>query len=159
MPFLHRHEHGQGRSGGVAYVMAHNGCREFFFEKERKRIVDMKYLLRALRVKSLKKFRRWYKNTLREKLRNRKDSGFDPNGPREKLIDTMLLYIAESLIPDRPFRREPRALKRRPKPCQLLTSPGHILMGIQRIKKHKKIPYLSAIRIRPRYAPKARKGE
>ena len=62
------------RAGVVESPMewAHNGCREFFYEKERKRIVDMEYLLKALRIKSLEKFRKWYKNTLREKLGNRK---------------------------------------------------------------------------------------
>jgi len=59
---------------------------------------------------------------------------------QEKLIDAMLLYITESLIPDRPFRREPRAVKRRPKPYQLLTSHRHAFMEIQHIKKYRKNP-------------------
>jgi len=60
------------------------------------------------------------------------------NAQREKLIKEMLLYIAKSKVPDRPDRREPRAVKRRPKPYQLLTAPRHIFVEIQHIKKYKK---------------------
>jgi hypothetical protein len=57
---------------------------------------------------------------------------------RETLIDEMLLCIAKSKVPERPFRREPRAVKRRPKPYQLLTAPRHIFVEIQHNKKYKK---------------------
>ena len=35
-----------------------------------------------------------------------------------------VLAIAEDQVPSRPFRREPRAIKRRPKPHQLLNVSG-----------------------------------
>lgn len=57
---------------------------------------------------------------------------------REALIEEMLLCIAKSKVPERPFRREPRAVKRRPKPYQLLTAPRHIFVEIQHSKKYKK---------------------
>jgi len=59
---------------------------------------------------------------------------------RKAFIEDMLLYIAESTVPERPFRREPRAVKRRPKPYQLMTSPRHVFMEIQHIKKYSKSP-------------------
>ena len=59
---------------------------------------------------------------------------------RKAFIEDMLLYIAESTVPERHFRREPRAVKRRPKPYQLMTSPRHFFMEIQHIKKYRKTP-------------------
>ena len=47
----------------------HNGCREFFYEKEKKRIIDIKYLMKALFIEDVEDFRNWYKKTLKEKLK------------------------------------------------------------------------------------------
>lgn len=44
---------------------------------------------------------------------------------RQKLIAEMLTVLAADLVPDRPARREPRAVKRRPKPYPLLTCHRH----------------------------------
>jgi hypothetical protein len=44
---------------------------------------------------------------------------------RQKLIQEMFAIVAADLVPDRPGRREPRALKRRPKPYPLLTCHRH----------------------------------
>lgn len=57
---------------------------------------------------------------------------------RQRLMKDMLFYIAMFNVPERPFRREPRAVKRRPKPYQLMTSPRHVFMEIQHIKKYRK---------------------
>ena len=57
---------------------------------------------------------------------------------RKELIEEMLLCIAKAKVPERTFRREPRAVKRRPKPYQLMTAPRHIFVEIQHIKKYKK---------------------
>jgi hypothetical protein len=39
----------------------------------------------------------------------------------------LLAGIAQMKLPHRPGRVEPRAVKRRPKPCAFLTKPRHIL--------------------------------
>jgi hypothetical protein len=44
---------------------------------------------------------------------------------RCKLVDELLSVLASDLVPDRPGRREPRAVKRRPKPYQFLTCHRH----------------------------------
>ena len=44
---------------------------------------------------------------------------------QKNLIDKLSETIAGDLVPDRPGRREPRAVKRRPKPCAWLTKPRH----------------------------------
>ena len=44
-------------------------------------------------------------------------------GAREEALEEMLFLCAADLLPLRPGRREPRVLKRRPKPYQYLTRP------------------------------------
>lgn len=44
---------------------------------------------------------------------------------RRELWDQMVVNIARDLVPSRPGRREPRAVKRRPKPYPLLNKPRH----------------------------------
>lgn len=44
---------------------------------------------------------------------------------QKSLIATLLKTIAADRVPDRPNRREPRAVKRRPNPCAYLTKPRH----------------------------------
>jgi hypothetical protein len=43
-----------------------------------------------------------------------------------ELIMNLLQTIAADIVPERPNRREPRAVKRRPKPCSYLTKPRHL---------------------------------
>ena len=48
------------------------------------------------------------------------------SGKKQKAILAALVQtIAADLVPDRPDRREPRAVKRRPNPCAYLTKPRH----------------------------------
>jgi hypothetical protein len=44
---------------------------------------------------------------------------------QKQLITKLLENLAADLVPERPGRREPRAVKRRPKPCTYLTQPRH----------------------------------
>jgi Transposase DDE domain len=44
---------------------------------------------------------------------------------RRRLQSQLLAILADDRLPERPGRREPRAVKRRPKPYQLLTHPRH----------------------------------
>lgn len=46
------------------------------------------------------------------------------------IYNTMLAFIAEDVLPLRPGRVEPRVIKRRPKPYQLLTKPRHLMREI-----------------------------
>jgi len=50
--------------------------------------------------------------------------------PRARLTTRhaiVLVSIAQAILPVRPDRVEPRAVKRRPKPCKLLTQPRHVM--------------------------------
>jgi hypothetical protein len=50
---------------------------------------------------------------------------------QKELIDKLLQAMAADLVPKRPGRREPRAVKRRPKPCTWLTQPRHKFKDLQ----------------------------
>jgi hypothetical protein len=56
---------------------------------------------------------------------------------RQDLWDELVANIVRDLVPHRPGRREPRAVKRRPKPYPLLTKPRH---------QYKEIPHRSRYR-------------
>lgn len=50
---------------------------------------------------------------------------------QKELIDKLFEVMAADLVPERPDRREPRAVKRRPKPCAWLTKPRRQYQDIQ----------------------------
>ncbi|HZM04752.1 MAG TPA: IS4 family transposase [Candidatus Saccharimonadales bacterium] len=54
-----------------------------------------------------------------------------------QLAKELLRVLAADLVPDRPGRREPRAVKRRPKPYSLLTKPRHQFVEIPHRGKYR----------------------
>ena len=50
----------------------------------------------------------------------------------------LLEIIAQDQVPDRPGRREPRAVKRRPKPFQKLNRPRHLMKEMLHRSKYRK---------------------
>jgi hypothetical protein len=57
---------------------------------------------------------------------------------QNQLIARLLEVIARDQVPDRPGRRQPRAVKRRPKPYQLLNRPRHLMKELQHRSKYRK---------------------
>lgn len=57
---------------------------------------------------------------------------------RKRLVTDLVELVAEDQVPSRPFRREPRAVKRRPKPHQLLNVPRHQMIEISHRSRYKK---------------------
>lgn len=57
---------------------------------------------------------------------------------QKHLIARLLEIIAGDQVPDRPGRREPRAVKRRLKPYQLLNRPRHLIKELQHRSKYRK---------------------
>ncbi len=58
---------------------------------------------------------------------------------QKQRIAQLLEIIAQDQVPDRPGRREPRAVKRRPKPYRLLNRERRLMKELQhRNKYHKK---------------------
>ena len=68
-------------------------------------------------------------------------------GQRQELLDELFRGIAADLLPDRPGRREPRAVKRRPKPYPLLTRHRKKFKEIQHQNRcYKNSPYAGKYR-------------
>jgi len=57
---------------------------------------------------------------------------------QKQLMAHLLEIIADDQVPDRPGRREPRAVKRRPKPYQLLNRPRHLMKELPHRSKYRK---------------------
>jgi hypothetical protein len=57
---------------------------------------------------------------------------------QEQLMVALLEIIAPDQVPARPGHREPRAVKRRPKPYQLLNRPRHRMKELQHRGKYRK---------------------
>ena len=57
---------------------------------------------------------------------------------RRALIRKLLAALAGDLVPERPGRREPRAVKRRPKPNPVLTKPRNQFVEIPHRSKYRK---------------------
>jgi len=56
---------------------------------------------------------------------------------RNRLIGLLYESIADNIVPERPGRSEPRAVKRRPKPYQLLNKPRHEMQEIKHRSKYR----------------------
>jgi len=59
-----------------------------------------------------------------------------PDKKRRELMRLLYQSIAQNIVPERPGRSEPRAIKRRPKNHQLLTSPRHEMKVIPHRSKY-----------------------
>ncbi len=57
---------------------------------------------------------------------------------QQRLIQQLLKVLALDLVPKRPGRREPRAVKRRPKPYPLLTKKRHLFQEISHPSSYRK---------------------
>lgn len=65
-------------------------------------------------------------------------SGTSSRKERARMIEDMLETTAEDLVIERPGRREPRLVKRRPKPFGLMTKPRGEAMEIAHRSRYKK---------------------
>jgi hypothetical protein len=97
----------------LAYLVAHNLVRCVMAEAVATYHVQLERLSFKGTVDSLRQFT----NTMAQ-ARGRKT--------RQQLWEDLLWTIARDLVPLRPGRREPRAVKHRPKPFPLLTRPRHL---------------------------------
>jgi hypothetical protein len=96
----------------LAYLIAHNLVRCVIAEAVATHGVDLERVSFKGTVDGL----RQYSDAI-AKARNQK--------MRRQLWDDLLLNLARDLVPHRPDRTEPRAVKRRPKPYPLLNKPRH----------------------------------
>jgi len=94
------------------YFIAYNLIRCLMIQASRAYEVDFQRLSFKGTVDSVRQF-----SVAIAQARSRKK--------QKELIDKLLQTIAADIVPERPGRREPRAVKRRPKPCAWLNKPRH----------------------------------
>jgi hypothetical protein len=113
----------------VMHMIVYNCIRQLMFESAQRFGAE----LRRVSFKgSVQAIRQW------EPHLNRARSG---PAERQRLLNNLYKLIAGLIVLDRPGRREPRAVKRRPKPYQLMSAPRHIMLETyHRGKKHAKQP-------------------
>ena len=58
---------------------------------------------------------------------------------RARLREEVIAICATKILDIRPFRQEPRAIKRRPKPFQYLTAPRHVFREIHHKEQYRKV--------------------
>ena len=108
---------------GLAYLVAHNLIRCVMAEAVAQYEVDLERVSFKGSVDSV----RVYSEAL-GRARNQKMRGL--------LWDNLLSDLARDLVRKRPNRREPRAVKRRPKPFPLLNQPRHQFVEISQRSRY-----------------------
>lgn len=113
----------------LMYLIVYNGIRSLMLESAEKKGVGVR---RVSFKGSLQALRQWEPHLRQTQLVQQE---------RVRLVALLYEAIVGNIIPYRPGRSEPRAVKRRPKPFQLLTSPRHQMKEIpHRSKYHAKHP-------------------
>ena len=107
----------------LAYLIGHNLIRCIMAEAVARHSVDLERVSFRGTVDAARQY-----STARLQARSRK--------MHDQLWDDLLLNLARDLVPYRPNRSEPRALKRRPKPFPLLTKPRHQFKEISHRNRH-----------------------
>jgi len=99
----------------VMHFIAYNGIRMLMYEAAEERGVDVS---RLSFKGSLQALRQWEPHLNQVKISKRE---------RFRILSALYDAISENEVPLRPRRQEPRCVKRRPKPYQLLTTARHLM--------------------------------
>jgi hypothetical protein len=111
----------------LMHLIVYNCIRSLMLESAEKKGIGVR---RVSFKAALQALRQWEPNLKQSHL---------PQQERTRLMALLHDSITDKIIPYRPGRSEPRAVKRRPKPFQLLTSPRHVMRVIpHRGKNHAK---------------------
>ncbi len=109
----------------LMHFIVYNCIRRLMFEAAEKE----QLLVRRISFKgSIQAVRQWEPHINRIKT-NRNE--------RLQLLTGLYNSIANNIVPERPGRSEPRCVKRRPKPYQLLTAPRHEMKEIKHRSRHR----------------------
>ena len=101
----------------LAYLVAHNLIRCVMDEVVARFPVDLARISFKGSLDALRQYSAAIAQARRQKL-------------RQQLWEDLLLNLARDLLPRRPNRREPRAVKRRPKSYPLLNQPRRLFVEI-----------------------------
>jgi hypothetical protein len=109
----------------IMHFIAYNCIRCLMLEVARQKDISVS---RISFKGSIQALRQWEPHLNQNKMKKKEQA---------KLIETLHDLIAAYIVPERPGRSEPRAVKRRPKPFQLMTSPrAKMRETIHRGRKH-----------------------
>jgi hypothetical protein len=100
------------------HILMHNLVRRLMVEAARQRHVSLSRISFAGALSAARR----YAEALLQSTTKRQ---------RNELFNQMIRVLAEDQVPDRPGRREPRAMKRRPKPYPLLTKHRRLFKEIR----------------------------
>lgn len=109
----------------LMHFIAYNAIRILIYEASEERNVDPRRISFKGAVQSL---RQWEPYLNQAKL---------SRSEKFRLISSLYESISQKLIPDRPGRKEPRCIKRRPKPYQYLSAPRHEMEEIKHRSKYR----------------------
>jgi hypothetical protein len=109
----------------IMHFIAYNSIRRLMYEAAEEKDVDVS---RISFKGTLQALRQWEPHLNHAKLSRRE---------RFRILSCLYDAIAENKIPLRPGRSEPRCVKRRPKPYQLLTLARHKMKEIQHRSKYR----------------------
>jgi hypothetical protein len=109
----------------LMHLIAYNCIRCLMYEAARAQDVAVR---RVSYKGSVQALRQWEPHLNQGKVRCQE---------QRRLHQLLRESIAGNIIPHRPGRSEPRAVKRRPKPYRLLTAPRHEMHEIQRMEKYR----------------------
>ncbi len=102
----------------VMHFIAYNCIRYLMFEAAEKKSTKVRRISFKGSVQAL---RQWEPHLNQSKISKQEC---------HRLVALLYETIANTIVPERPGRSEPRAVKRRPKPYQLLTAPRHLMKEI-----------------------------
>lgn len=102
----------------LMHLIVYNCIRNLMLESSEKKGVGVR---RVSFKATLQAIRQWEPHLKQSRLTQQE---------RTRLVDLLHESITGIVIPYRPGRSEPRAVKRRPKPFQLLTSPRHLMVEV-----------------------------
>jgi len=109
----------------LMHFIAYNAVRVLIYEASEEKNIDPRRISFKGAVQSL---RHWEPHLNRTQL---------SRSEKFRLISVLYESISQKLIPDRPGRREPRCIKRRPKNYQYLTAPRHEMKEILHRSKYR----------------------
>lgn len=109
----------------IMHFIAYNSVRMLMYEAAEERDVDVS---RLSFKGSLQALRQWEPHLNQAKISKRE---------RFRILSALYDAIAENEVPLRPGRSEPRCVKRRPKPYQLLTAARHKMKEIRHRSKYR----------------------
>ena len=108
----------------IMHLIAYNCIRCLMFEAAKEKDVRVRRISFKGSVQAL---RQWEPHLNQAKISRQE---------RDRLIRHLYESIASNIVPERPGRREPRAVKRRPKNFALLTAPRHEMKEISHRAKY-----------------------